>query len=152
MFGADADAKETVTVTVSNYNYSFEISPLEPGMMPDQIDLTLPPGGETTVSFYVDNTGDYPAGDNLEVEITGLEALVIRTVSIQGNTITAPVPVGAGERIQVDVRLEVVQGSANGLNGLIQISTFSTLNPNEASAIDIAVEIRTIHDLSLIHI
>ena len=57
VFGADADAKETVTVTVSNYNYSFEISPLEPGMMPDQIDLTLPPGGETTVSFYVDNTG-----------------------------------------------------------------------------------------------
>ena len=149
VFGADADAKETVTVTVSNYNYSFEISPLEPGIMPDQIDLTLPPGGETTVSFYVDNTGDYPAGDNLEVEITGLEALVIRTVSIQGNTITAPVPVGAGERIQVDVRLEVVQGSANGLNGLMQISTFSTLNPNEASTIDIAVEIRTIHDLRI---
>ena len=149
VFGADADADETVTVTVSNYNYSFEISPLEPGLMPDQIDLTMPPGGETTVSFYVDNTGDYPAGDDLEIEILGLEALVIRTVTIQGNSITAPVPVGAGERIQVDVRLEVVQGSANGLNGLMQIKAFSTLNPNEVSSIDIAVEIRTIHDLRI---
>ena len=149
VFGADADADETVTVTVSNYNYSFEISPLEPGLMPDQIDLTMPPGGETTVSFYVDNTGDYPAGDDLEIEILGLEALVIRTVTIQGNSITAPVPVGAGERIQVDVRLEVVQGSANGLNGLMQINAFSTLNPNEVSSIDIAVEIRTIHDLRI---
>jgi len=149
VFGANADADETVTVTVSNYNYSFEISPLEPGLMPDQIDLTMPPGGETTVSFYVDNTGDYPAGDDLEIEILGLEALVIRTVTIQGNSITAPVPVGAGERIQVDVRLEVVQGSANGLNGLMQINAFSTLNPNEVSSIDIAVEIRTIHDLRI---
>ena len=149
VFGADADADETVTVTVSNYNYSFEISPLEPGLMPDQIDLTMPPGGETTVSFYVDNTGDYPAGDDLEIEILGLEALVIRTVTTQGNSITAPVPVGAGERIQVDVRLEVVQGSANGLNGLMQINAFSTLNPNEVSSIDIAVEIRTIHDLRI---
>ena len=149
VFGANADADETVTVTVSNYNYSFEISPLEPGLMPDQIDLTMPPGGETTVSFYVDNTGDYPAGDDLEIEILGLEALVIRTVTIQGNSITAPVPVGAGERIQVDVRLEVVQGSANGLNGLMQINAFSTLNPNEVSRIDIAVEIRTIHDLRI---
>lgn len=149
VFGANADADETVTVTVSNYNYSFEISPLEPGLMPDQIDLTMPPGGETTVSFYVDNTGDYPAGDDLEIEILGLEALVIRTVTTQGNSITAPVPVGAGERIQVDVRLEVVQGSANGLNGLMQINAFSTLNPNEVSSIDIAVEIRTIHDLRI---
>ena len=149
VFGANADADEIVTVTVSNYNYSFEISPLEPGLMPDQIDLTMPPGGETTVSFYVDNTGDYPAGDDLEIEILGLEALVIRTVTIQGNSITAPVPVGAGERIQVDVRLEVVQGSANGLNGLMQINAFSTLNPNEVSSIDIAVEIRTIHDLRI---
>ena len=149
VFGANADADETVTVTVSNYNYSFEISPLEPGLMPDQIDLTMPPGGETTVSFYVDNTGDYPAGDDLEIEILGLEALVIRTVTTQGNSITAPVPVGAGERIQVDVRLEVVQGSANGLNGLMQIKAFSTLNPNEVSSIDIAVEIRTIHDLRI---
>ena len=149
VFGANADADETVTVTVSNYNYSFEISPLEPGLMPDQIDLTMPPGGETTVSFYVDNTGDYPAGDDLEIEILGLEALVIRTVTIQGNSITAPVPVGAGERIQVDVRLEVVQGSANGLNGLMQINAFSTLNPNEVSSIDVAVEIRTIHDLRI---
>lgn len=149
VFGANADADETVTVTVSNYNYSFEISPLEPGLMPDQIDLTMPPGGETTVSFYVDNTGDYPAGDDLEIEILGLEALVIRTVTIQGNSITAPVPVGAGERIQVDVRLEAVQGSANGLNGLMQINAFSTLNPNEVSSIDIAVEIRTIHDLRI---
>ncbi len=149
VFGANADADEIVTVTVSNYNYSFEISPLEPGLMPDQIDLTMPPGGETTVSFYVDNTGDYPAGDDLEIEILGLEALVIRTVTIQGNSITAPVPVGAGERIQVDVRLEVVQGSANGLNGLMQINAFSTLNPNEVSSIDVAVEIRTIHDLRI---
>lgn len=149
VFGANADADETLTVTVSNYNYSFEISPLEPGLMPDQIDLTMPPGGETTVSFYVDNTGDYPAGDDLEIEILGLEALVIRTVTIQGNSITAPVPVGAGERIQVDVRLEVVQGSANGLNGLMQINAFSTLNPNEVSSIDVAVEIRTIHDLRI---
>ena len=35
------------------------------------------------------------------------------------------------------------------MNGLMQISTFSTLNPNEVSAIDIAVEIRTIHDLRI---
>ena len=149
VFGADADAEETVTVTVSNYNYTFEISPVNPGLTPGQLDVTLPPGGEAILSFFVDNTGDYPAGDNLVIDISGLEALVVRTVSIQGNTITAPVPVQPGDRIQVDIRLEVVQGSANGLNGLMQVSAYSALNPNEDSSIDIAVEIRTIHDLRL---
>lgn len=149
VFGADADAEETVTVTVSNYNYTFEISPVNPGLTPGQLDVTLPPGGEAILSFFVDNTGDYPAGDNLVIDISGLEALVVRTVSIQGNTITAPVPVQPGDRIQVDIRLEVVQGSANGLNGLMQVSAYSALNPNEESSIDIAVEIRTIHDLRL---
>tara|TARA_B100001113_G_scaffold261050_1_gene216105 strand:- start:20589 stop:23264 length:2676 start_codon:yes stop_codon:yes gene_type:complete len=149
VFGADADAEETVTVTVSNYNYTFEISPVNPGLTPGQLDLTLPPGGESILSFFVDNTGDYPAGDDLVIDISGLEALVVRTISIQGNTITAPVPVQPGDRIQVDVRMEVVQGSANGLNGLMQVSAYSALNPNEDSSIDIAVEIRTIHDLRL---
>ncbi|MFL2954282.1 MAG: hypothetical protein ACJZ56_02450 [Candidatus Thalassarchaeaceae archaeon] len=149
VFGADADAEETVTVTVSNYNYTFEISPVNPGLTPGQLDVTLPPGGEAILSFFVDNTGDYPAGDNLVIDISGLEALVVRTVSIQGNTITAPVPVQPGDRIQVDIRLEVVQGSANGLNGLMQVSAYSALNPNEESSVDIAVEIRTIHDLRL---
>ena len=97
----------------------------------------------------MDNTGDYPAGDDLVIDISGLEALVVRTISIQGNTITAPVPVQPGDRIQVDIRMEVVQGSANGLNGLMQVSAYSALNPNEDSSIDIAVEIRTIHDLRL---
>ena len=149
VFGADADAEETVTVTVSNYNYTFEISPVNPGLTPGQLDLTLPPGGEAILSFFVDNTGDYPAGDDLVIDISGLEALVVRTISIQGNTITAPVPVQPGDRIQVDIRMEVVQGSANGLNGLMQVSAYSALNPNEDSSIDIAVEIRTIHDLRL---
>ncbi|MED5305832.1 MAG: hypothetical protein VX942_00210 [Candidatus Thermoplasmatota archaeon] len=149
VFGADADAEETVTVTVSNYNYTFEISPVNPGLTPGQLDVTLPPGGETTLSFFVDNTGDYPAGDDLVIDISGLEALVIRTISIQGNTITAPIPVQPGDRIQVDIRMEVVQGSANGLNGLMKVSAYSALNPNEISSIDIAVEIRTIHDLRL---
>lgn len=149
VFGADADAEETVTVTVSNYNYTFEISPVNPGLTPGQLDLTLPPGGEAVLSFFVDNTGDYPAGDDLVIDISGLEALVVRTISIQGNTITAPVPVQPGDRIQVDIRMEVVQGSANGLNGLMQVSAYSALNPNEDSSIDIAVEIRTIHDLRL---
>ncbi|MEC8547855.1 MAG: hypothetical protein VXY31_00890 [Candidatus Thermoplasmatota archaeon] len=149
VFGADADAEETVTVTVSNYNYTFEMSPVNPGLTPGQLDVTLPPGGETTLSFFVDNTGDYPAGDDLVIDISGLEALVIRTISIQGNTITAPIPVQPGDRIQVDIRMEVVQGSANGLNGLMKVSAYSALNPNEISSIDIAVEIRTIHDLRL---
>ena len=149
VFGADADAEETVTVTVSNYNYTFEISPVNPGLTPGQLDLTLPPGGEAILSFFVDNTGDYPAGDDLVIDISGLEALVVRTISIQGNTITAPVPVQPGDRIQVDIRMEVVQGSANGLNGLMQVSAYSALNPNEESSVDIAVEIRTIHDLRL---
>ena len=149
VFGADADAEETVRVTVSNYNYTFEISPVNPGLTPGQLDVTLPPGGEVVLSFFVDNTGDYPAGDDLVIDISGLEALVVRTTSIQGNTISAPVPVQPGDRIQVDIRMEVVQGSANGLNGLMQVSAYSALNPNEESSIDIAVEIRTIHDLRL---
>ena len=149
VFGADADAEETVRVTVSNYNYTFELSPVNPGLTPGQLDVTLPPGGEVVLSFFVDNTGDYPAGDDVVIDISGLEALVVRTTSIQGNTISAPVPVQPGDRIQVDIRMEVVQGSANGLNGLMQVSAYSALNPNEESSIDIAVEIRTIHDLRL---
>ena len=48
---------KTVTARVSNYDYMMQLILAEPQGAPDSLSVTLPPGGETTVSMLVSDIG-----------------------------------------------------------------------------------------------
>ena len=84
IFGTSESSEHTVSVVVSNYNYGMAVSPQSPGEIPGQMDVTLPPGGALSTFFWIDNTGDYPAGDKAVITNTGLESSVSRSVFVDG--------------------------------------------------------------------
>jgi len=147
IYGTTEADEHTVSVVVSNYNYAMAISPQNPGEIPDQIEATLPPGGSMTTSFWVENTGDYPGGDTAVITITGMESSVLRTLSIEGVEIEGTVSLGMGERVLVEVQIDILEGVANGVSGVVKVSASSERNTAQSTSIDIVVEVRTIHDL-----
>ena len=147
IYGTTVADEHTVTVVVSNYNYAMAISPQIPGEIPDQIQATLPPGGTLTTSFWVENTGDYPGGDTAVISVTGMESSVVRTLTVEGVEIDGTFSIGNGERVLLEVQLEVSEGVANGVSGVIEVAASSQKNTGVKTTVDIVVEIRTIHDL-----
>ena len=147
IYGTNVADEHTVTVVVSNYNYAMAISPQNPGEIPDQIQATLPPGGTMTSSFWVENTGDYPGGDTAVITVSGMESSVIRTMTVEGVEIDGTFSIGNGERVLLEVHLEVSEGVANGASGVIEVGASSQKNTAHRTTVDIVVEIRTIHDL-----
>ena len=147
IYGTNIADEHTVTVVVSNYNYAMAISPQNPGEIPDQIQATLPPGGSVTTSFWVENTGDYPGGDTAVITVSGMESSVLRTMTVEGVEIDGTFSIGNGERVLLVVELEVSEGVANGVSGVIEVGASSQKNTAQRTTVDIVVEIRTIHDL-----
>ena len=147
IYGTNIADEHTVTVVVSNYNYAMAISPQNPGEIPDQIQATLPPGGSITTSFWVENTGDYPGGDTAVITVSGMESSVLRTMTVEGVEIDGTFSIGNGERVLLVVQLEVSEGVANGVSGVIEVGASSQKNTAQRTTVDIVVEIRTIHDL-----
>ena len=147
IYGTNIADEHTVTVVVSNYNYAMAISPQNPGEIPDQIQATLPPGGTMTASFWVENTGDYPGGDTAVITVSGMESSVVRSMTVEGVEIDGTFSIGNGERVLLEVHLEVSEGVANGVSGVIEVGASSQKNTAQRTTVDIVVEIRTIHDL-----
>ena len=147
IYGTNIADEHTVTVVVSNYNYAMAISPQNPGEIPDQIQATLPPGGTMTTSFWVENTGDYPGGDTAVITVSGMESSVVRSMTVEGVEIDGTFSIGNGERVLLEVHLEVSEGVANGVSGVIEVGASSQKNTAQRTTVDIVVEIRTIHDL-----
>jgi len=147
IYGTSVVDEHTVSVVVSNFNYAMAISPQNPGEVPDQIEATLPPGGSMTAAFWVENTGDYPGGDKAVITVIGMESSVLRTMSIEGVEIDGTVTLGMGERVLVEVHIDVLEGVANGVSGVVKVSASSERNTAQSTSVDIVVEVRTIHDL-----
>ena len=147
IYGTTESDEHTLSVVVSNYNYAMAISPQSPGEIPDQIEATLPPGGSMTASFWVENTGDYPGGDTAVITVTGMESSVLRTITVEGVEVEGTMTLGMGERALVEVQLEVLEGVANGVAGVVKVSASSEKNTAQSTSVDIIVEVRTIHDL-----
>ena len=148
IFGTSESSEHTVAVVVSNYNYGMAVSPQSPGDIPGQMDVTLPPGGALSTFFWIDNTGDYPAGDTAVITITGLESSVFRNVFVDGVEIDDSIQISKEGRVLVEVQMEVMEGVSNGVSGIIKVSAASERNAAQTTSVDVMIQVMTIHDLT----
>jgi uncharacterized membrane protein len=147
IFGTSESSEHTVTVVVSNYNYGMAVSPQSPGEDPSQMDVVLPPGGTLSTYFWIDNTGDYPAGDTAVITITGLESSVSRSIFVEGVKIDDSIQIPRDGRILIEVQMEVMEGVSNGVSGIIKVSAASERNAAQITSVDVMIQVMTIHDI-----
>ncbi len=149
IFGTDVSSSHVFTIEVSNFNYGMSITPVEPGEIPDELQVQLPPGGTGSVSFWIENTGDFPNGDNAVITVTGMESTVLRTLNVNGVQTDDPfhVDLGSDNRVLLTLDLEVLEGVQSGASGLIKITAASELNAIESTSVDLLIDVITIHDL-----
>lgn len=147
IFGTSESSEHTVTVVVSNYNYGMAVSPQSPGEDPSQMDVVLPPGGTLSTYFWIDNTGDYPAGDTAVITITGLESSVSRNIFVEGVKIDNSIQIPRDGRILIEVQMEVMEGVSNGVSGIIKVSAASERNAAQITSVDVMIQVMTIHDI-----
>jgi len=147
IFGTSESSEHTVTVVVSNYNYGMAVSPQSPGDDPGQMDVVLPPGGTLSTFFWIDNTGDYPAGDTAVISITGLESSVSRSIFVEGVEIDNSIQIPREGRVLMEVQMEVMPGVSNGVSGIIKVSAASERNAAQTTFVDVMIQVMTIHDI-----
>ena len=147
IFGTSESSEHTVTVVVSSYNYGMAVSPQSPGEDPSQMDVVLPPGGTLSTYFWIDNTGDYPAGDTAVITITGLESSVSRSIFVEGVKIDNSIQIPRDGRILIEVQMEVMEGVSNGVSGIIKVSAASERNAAQITSVDVMIQVMTIHDI-----
>jgi len=147
IFGTSESSEHTVTVVVSNYNYGMAVSPQSPGDDPGQMDVVLPPGGTLSTFFWIDNTGDYPAGDTAVITITGLESSVSRSIFVEGVEIDNSIQIPREGRVLMEVQMEVMPGVSNGVSGIIKVSAASERNAAQTTSVDVMIQVMTIHDI-----
>tara|TARA_B100001079_G_scaffold127387_1_gene109229 strand:+ start:2463 stop:5147 length:2685 start_codon:yes stop_codon:yes gene_type:complete len=147
--GTNIMLSKSLTVTVSNFNYSMAVAFESPGEDPSLMQFSLPPGGSSSLSFQVTNTGD-GGSDVVVIDISGMDSSVQRTISsngqvLEGDEVTVPSEGQATITIDFDV-LEVESGTS----GLIRVSVTSKKNTGQTpSYVDLVVDIRSIHDLQV---
>ena len=79
--------------------------------------------------------------------MAGMESSVLRSVLIDGVVVNDNIPVPSGDRVLITIQLEVLEGVGSGTTGVIKISASSEKNAAESTSVDLAFEVRTIHDL-----
>ena len=127
----------------------MSITPVDPGEIPDELQVRLPPGGTGSVSFWVENIGDFPNGDNAVITVIGMESTVLRTLMVNGVETSEPfhVDVGTENRVLINLEFEVLDGVQSGASGLIKVSAASELNAIESTSVNLLIDVITIHDL-----
>ncbi len=145
--GTEILLTDEVTTTVSIYNYSMAVAFESPDDDPALMSLALPPGGTSSLSFWISNTGDGGA-DEVVVSVSGMDSSVLRTISVDGSQVEGDIRVPADDRVLVEIEFEVLEGIESGVSGVLRIGVTSKKNTAQTpSFVDIAVDIRTIHDL-----
>jgi len=99
------------------------------------------------ISFWVENTGNYPGGDNAVISMTGMESSVLRKVMIDGVIVSGDIQIASGERVLITVQLEALSGVSTGTTGVIKVSASSEKNAAQSTFVNLNFEVRTIHDL-----
>ena len=140
---------DEISVTVSNFNYSMSVGFENPGENPAIMPISLPPGGFSSMSFAVTNTGDGGA-DDVVISVSGMDSSVLRTISVDGQILDGnEVRVPANGQITVQIDFDVMDVES-GTSGVIRIGVTSKKNTGQApSFVDMAVDIRAIHDLNV---
>ena len=151
IFGTEVSSSHVFNIEVSNFNYGMSVTPVEPGEIPDELQVQLPPGGTGIVSFWIENTGDFPNGDNAVITVNGMESTVLRTLKVNGVETSDPfhVDVGPENRVLVTLEFEVLDGVQSGASGLIKASAASELNAIESTSVNLLIDVITIHDLQM---
>ena len=139
---------DTVSVTVSIYNYSMAISLENPSDDPKVEDLSIPPGGNGEISFWIDNTGD-GGQDEAVISISGMDSSILKIIKLNGVIISDDsVSIPSNDRVLVEIEFEALEGVDSGTSGVIRVEASSKKNTGQVpSYIDINVDVRTIHDL-----
>ncbi|MFL2975153.1 MAG: hypothetical protein ACJZ42_02410 [Candidatus Thalassarchaeaceae archaeon] len=147
--GTNIMMSESLTVTVSNFNYSMSVAFESPGEDPSLMRFSLPPGGSSSISFLITNTGD-GGSDDVVIDVNGMDSSVLRTISVDGQVLDgdeATVP--AEGQITVTIDFEVLDVES-GTSGVIRVSVTSKKNTGQTpSSVDLVVDIRSIHDLRI---
>jgi len=147
--GTNIMMSESLTVTVSNFNYSMSVAFESPEEDPSLMRFSLPPGGSSSLSFIVTNTGD-GGSDDVVIDVSGMDSSVLRTISsngqvLDGDEATVP-PEG---QITVTIDFEVLDVES-GTSGVLRVSVTSKKNTGQTpSYVDLVVDIRSIHDLQV---
>ena len=147
--GTTIKMSESLTVTVSNFNYSMSVAFESPGDDPSLMRFSLPPGGSSSLTFLITNTGD-GGSDDVIFDISGMDSSVLRTISVDGQVLEgdeASVP--AEGQISVTIDFEVLDVDS-GTSRVIRVSVTSKKNTGQTpSYVDLVVDIRAIHDLQI---
>ena len=140
---------DEISVTVSNFNYSMSVGFENPGENPAIMPISLPPGGFSSMSFAITNTGDGGA-DDVVISVSGMDSSVLRTISVDGQILDGnEVRVPANGQITVQIDFDVMDVES-GTSGVIRIGVTSKKNTGQApSFVDMVVDIRAIHDLNV---
>ncbi len=147
--GSEVLLTQTLTVTVSIYNYSMSLAFESPDEDPGFMSVSLPPGGESSISFLISNTGD-GGRDEAVVYVNGMDSSVLRTIKADGAIVDGAVIIPANGQVLIEVEFEALEVES-GTTGVIRVGVTSKKNTGQSSSfIEIAVDIRTIHDLQFI--
>ena len=147
--GTNIMMEESLTVTVSNFNYSMSVAFENPDEDPSLMRFSLPPGGSSSLTFVVTNTGD-GGSDDVVIDVSGMDSSVLRTISSGGQVLDGDeVTVPSEGQISVTIDFEVMDVES-GTSGVIRVSVTSKKNTGQTpSYVDLVVDIRSIHDLRI---
>tara|TARA_B100000131_G_scaffold135966_1_gene132558 strand:+ start:381 stop:3065 length:2685 start_codon:yes stop_codon:yes gene_type:complete len=147
--GTNIMMQESLTVTVSNFNYSMSVAFENPDEDPSLMRFSLPPGGSSSLTFVVTNTGD-GGSDDVVIDVSGMDSSVLRTISSGGQVLDGDeVTVPSEGQISVTIDFEVLDVES-GTSGVIRVSVTSKKNTGQTpSYVDLVVDIRSIHDLRI---
>ena len=147
--GTNIMMSESLTVTVSNFNYSMSVAFESPGEDPSLMRFSLPPGGSSSISFLIANTGDGGA-DVVVISVSGMDSSVLRSISADGQVLEGEeVTVPANGDVSVTIDFEVLDVDS-GTSGVIRVGVTSKKNTGQTpSYVDLVVDIRAIHDLQI---
>ncbi len=147
---------KTVTARVSNYDYMVQLILAEPQGAPDSMSVTLPPGGQFTMSMMLSDIGTSPYIENALFTTQGMESVISTSLRVDGIEIgigTTPFEISDDSQIYYANLTFSVMGNDQGLNGeagVIQVCAASMQNTASPSCIDVVITIATVHSLEVI--
>ncbi len=147
---------KTVTARVSNYEYMMQLILAEPQGPPDSMSVTLPPGGEATVSMQVSDIGTSPYIESALFTTQGMDSTITTSLSINGVEVgigTTPYEIEDDNQVYNVSLTFSVMGSDQGLNGeagVVKVCAASMRNTANPSCVDVVITIETVHKLEVI--
>ena len=147
---------KTVTARVSNYDYMMQLILAEPQGAPDSTSVTLPPGGESTISMLVSDVGTSPYIESALFTTQGMDSTITTTLRINGVEVgigTTPYEISDDSQVYNVSLTFSVMGSDQGLNGeagVIKVCAASMRNTANPSCVDVVITIETVHKLEVV--